>query len=76
MILPFRAHEEMSICTKTKEARISCIRHRDLDMQTIFVDVFGNVTGILDWDGCLAVPRGVGYASFPEFLRRYWTSSF
>jgi hypothetical protein len=52
------------------------LRHPDLDLQNILVDETGNITGIIDWEGCLAVPRCVGYSCLPEFLRRDWTSSF
>jgi hypothetical protein len=52
------------------------LRHPDLDLQNILIDRHGNVTGIIDWEGCMAVPRCVGYASYPEFLRRDWASNF
>ncbi|KAI4689073.1 hypothetical protein J4E81_007790 [Alternaria sp. BMP 2799] len=52
------------------------IRHPDLDLQNILVDDDGNVTGIIDWDNCLAVPRCIGYASLPDFLRRDWNEDF
>jgi len=52
------------------------IRHPDLDLQNILVDDDGNVTGIIDWDNCLAVPRCIGYASLPDFLRRDWNDDF
>jgi hypothetical protein len=44
------------------------LQHTDLDFQNILVDDDGNVTGIIDWDGFMAVPRCVSYASVPEFL--------
>jgi hypothetical protein len=44
------------------------LRHSDLDLQNILIDEEGNVTGILDWDGSLAMPRCVGHASVPAFL--------
>lgn len=46
------------------------IRHSDLDTQNIFIDGAGNITGILDWDGSLAMPRCVGHAAVPHFLER------
>jgi aminoglycoside phosphotransferase (APT) family kinase protein len=52
------------------------LRHPDLDLQNILVDDAGNVTGIIDWEGCFVVPRCAGYSCLPEFLRRDWTSSF
>lgn len=44
------------------------LRHSDLDLQNILIDEEGNVTGILDWDGSLAMPCCVGHASVPAFL--------
>jgi len=52
------------------------IRHDDLDLQNILVDEDGNVTGIIDWDACAAVPRCVGYTSMPTFLRRDWLPDY
>jgi hypothetical protein len=52
------------------------LRHPDLDFQNILVDPAGNVTGLLDWDGCITVPRCVGYATVPDFLRGDWSSDF
>jgi hypothetical protein len=52
------------------------LRHDDLDLQNILVDDDGNVTGIIDWDGCAAVPRCVGYSSMPTFLRRDWLPDY
>ncbi|KAF2820348.1 hypothetical protein CC86DRAFT_398063 [Ophiobolus disseminans] len=48
------------------------LRHDDLNLQNIRVDDEGNVTGIIDWGGCHAVPRCVGFASLPLFLRGDW----
>ncbi|KAL1795376.1 hypothetical protein ACET3X_007192 [Alternaria dauci] len=52
------------------------LRHDDLDLQNILVDDDGNVTGIIDWDGCAAVPHCLGYASMPTFLRRDWLPEY
>jgi len=52
--------------------KLFVLRHDDLDLQNILVDYKGNVTGIIDWDGCMAVPRCIGYTSLPTFLRRDW----
>jgi hypothetical protein len=52
------------------------LRHDDLDLQSILVDSDGNVTGIIDWDGCAAVPRCLGYISTPTFLRRDWLPDY
>jgi serine/threonine protein kinase len=52
------------------------LRHDDLDLQNILVDSDGNVTGIIDWDGCAAVPRCLGYISTPTFLRRDWLPDY
>lgn len=46
------------------------LRHDDLDAQNILIDAHGNITGILDWDGSLAMPRCVGHAAVPHFLDR------
>lgn len=46
--------------------------HDDLDLQNIIVDHRGNVLGIVDWDGCMAVPACLGHTSLPTFLRRDW----
>ena len=48
------------------------LRHDDLDLQNILTDAAGNITGIIDWDGSLAVPRCVGHAAVPNFLRSDW----
>jgi serine/threonine protein kinase len=48
------------------------LRHDDLDLQNILIDDDGNVTGIIDWDGCMSVPRCIGPTSLPMFLRRDW----
>jgi hypothetical protein len=48
------------------------LRHSDLDLQNIFIDDDGNVTGILDWDGSLAMPRCVAHAAAPHFLELDW----
>ena len=48
------------------------LRHSDLDTQNILIDDTGNITGILDWDASLAMPRCVGHASVPHFLDRDW----
>jgi len=48
------------------------LRHDDLNLQNILVDDDGNVTGLIDWDGCMSVPRCVGYSSLPTFLRGDW----
>jgi aminoglycoside phosphotransferase (APT) family kinase protein len=48
------------------------LHHNDLDLQNILTDGDGNVTGILDWDGCMAAPRFVGSAAVPKFLCADW----
>jgi hypothetical protein len=59
-----------------KEQSSFVLGHADLDLQNILVDDDGNVTGILDWDNCKAVPRSIGYASLPLFLRKDWLPHF
>lgn len=46
------------------------LRHSDLDTQNLLIDATGAITGILDWDASLAMPRCVGHASVPHFLDR------
>jgi hypothetical protein len=48
------------------------IHHNDLDLQNILVDEEGNITGIIDWDGCMAAPRCAGSAAVPKFLSSDW----
>lgn len=48
------------------------LRHDDLDLHNIIVDDEGKVVGIIDWDGCMTVPRFVGPVSMPLFLHRDW----
>ncbi|CAI6339721.1 unnamed protein product [Periconia digitata] len=49
------------------------LRHEDLDLQNILCDPeTGEVTCIIDWDGCRMVPRNIGYASLPLFLIKDW----
>ncbi|KAH6220328.1 hypothetical protein HBI42_103140 [Parastagonospora nodorum] len=69
--LPFDCLDEES-ATNPAAPKLFVLRHDDLDLQNILVDYKGNVTGIIDWDGCMAVPRCVGYTSLPTFLRRDW----
>lgn len=52
------------------------LQHADLDLQNILVDEDGNVTGIIDWDKCLSVPRCVGAASAPFFLEKDWMPAY
>jgi hypothetical protein len=59
-----------------EEEETFVLRHPDLDLQNILVDDAGNVTGIIDWGNCLTVPRCIGYASLPDFLRRDWDKDF
>jgi hypothetical protein len=49
------------------------LAHIDLNLQNILCDPnTGEVTAILDWEGAHFVPRAVGYASVPLFLREDW----
>ncbi|KAH7079935.1 hypothetical protein BKA63DRAFT_385309, partial [Paraphoma chrysanthemicola] len=52
------------------------LQHDDLDLQNILTDTEGNVTGIIDWDASLAMPRCVASAAVPRFLRRDWFPGF
>jgi aminoglycoside phosphotransferase (APT) family kinase protein len=60
----------------TKQPESFVLSHNDLDLQNILVDDDGNVTGILDWDGFSIVPRCIGYATFPLFLRKDWLPQY
>ncbi|KAK9243771.1 hypothetical protein V1506DRAFT_523382 [Lipomyces tetrasporus] len=44
----------------------------DFDSQNIIIDERGNITGIIDWDNVQAVPRFLGYFSFPGWITRDW----
>ncbi|KAF2677620.1 hypothetical protein K458DRAFT_395887 [Lentithecium fluviatile CBS 122367] len=48
------------------------LRHTDLDMQNLLVSDDGTVTGIIDWNRVMAMPRCVGATAIPVFLRRDW----
>jgi hypothetical protein len=50
--------------------------HNDLDFQNILVSDSGEVTAILDWDGCGTVPRCVGSVAVPLFLQRDWELNY
>jgi aminoglycoside phosphotransferase (APT) family kinase protein len=52
------------------------IHHTDLDLQNIFVDDEGNVTGIIDWDNAFAAPRCIGTAAAPLFLQKDWLPDY
>lgn len=62
--------------TDADEPESFVLRHPDLDFQNILTDLEGNVTGIIDWEGCLTAPHCTGYASVPDFLRRDWNSDY
>lgn len=46
------------------------LAHNDLDWQNILCDDYGNVTGIIDWEGACSRPASFGWAQVPLFLRR------
>ncbi|KAF2864856.1 hypothetical protein BDV95DRAFT_624282 [Massariosphaeria phaeospora] len=48
------------------------LAHNDLDLQNIYVDSAGHIVGIIDWDNTRTVPRCIGYAALPLFLRKDW----
>jgi hypothetical protein len=52
------------------------LMHKDLDLQNVFVGPKGEITGIIDWQDTLAVPRCVGYSSLPLCLRKDWDSAY
>jgi len=60
---PFATFKEslsFSFSNQKLERKPFVLRHDDLDLQNIMVDDDGNLTGIIDWDGCMTVPRCVG----------------
>jgi hypothetical protein len=68
---PFNASKKIG---DEKESFV--LRHDDLNFQNILCDEQGNVTAIIDWDKCRAVPRCIGYSSLPLFLTKDWTPDF
>ncbi|ORY14217.1 kinase-like domain-containing protein, partial [Clohesyomyces aquaticus] len=52
------------------------LAHNDLDLQNILVDDSGKITGIIDWDLTVTVPRCIGYASLPLFLQEDWNENY
>ncbi|KAF2450903.1 hypothetical protein P171DRAFT_439460 [Karstenula rhodostoma CBS 690.94] len=52
------------------------LAHPDLDLQNIFVDEDGKITGIIDWSGLRTVPRWAGYSSLPLFLRKDFDEAY
>ncbi|KAH7138386.1 hypothetical protein B0J11DRAFT_450577 [Dendryphion nanum] len=53
------------------------LTHADFNAQNCLCDPdTGEVTAILDWEGAHFVPRCVGYASVPLFLRADWCYSY
>ena len=62
-----------TIPSDTEEPESFVLRHPDLDFQNILCDDDGYISAIIDWDGCLAVPRCAGFSSVPDFLRRDWS---
>ncbi|KAF2115143.1 kinase-like domain-containing protein [Lophiotrema nucula] len=57
---------------KGDEEESFVLMHNDLHLRNILVDEDGNVTGIIDWDASLTVPRTIGPASLPIFLEEDW----
>lgn len=52
------------------------LSHNDLDLQNILCDDLGNVTGIVDWEGCTARPHHLGWATTPKRLRSEWEGGY
>ncbi|TID26961.1 hypothetical protein E2P81_ATG01421 [Venturia nashicola] len=52
------------------------LAHNDLDWQNILCDDYGNVTGIIDWEGACSRPSSFGWAQVPLFLRRDWDTDY
>lgn len=52
------------------------LSHNDLDLQNIHLEDDNTVCGVLDWDGTYALPRCLGFASLPKFLRKDWLRDY
>lgn len=52
------------------------LHHADLNMQNLLVADDGTLTGIIDWDGVMAMPHCVGPTAIPYFLRQDWLPDF
>jgi aminoglycoside phosphotransferase (APT) family kinase protein len=61
---------------KTTQPETFTIHHDDLDLQNIFVDEEGNITGIIDWDKAFAAPRCISTAAAPLFLQKDWLPDY
>ncbi|KAF7552709.1 hypothetical protein G7Z17_g4120 [Cylindrodendrum hubeiense] len=48
------------------------LAHPDFDVQNILVSEDGQIEGIIDWDGVVAVPRSIGNERYPGWLTRDW----
>lgn len=60
-----------------EEGETFVLCHPDLDFQNILVDpVTGAITAIIDWQGTKTVPRAIGNASLPLFLRTDWEPEY
>lgn len=70
--MSLRLFIEWAFADLRNDARPFVLTHPDLDLQNIFVDDSGALTGLIDWDGVAAVPREVGCAQYPLWLMRDW----
>ncbi|KZS90768.1 hypothetical protein SISNIDRAFT_457371 [Sistotremastrum niveocremeum HHB9708] len=54
------------------------IRHPDLDSQNVVIDPStGELRGFINWDGVsTTVPRGCGFASYPSWITKDWSTIF
>ncbi|KAH6976266.1 hypothetical protein BKA56DRAFT_633522 [Ilyonectria sp. MPI-CAGE-AT-0026] len=48
------------------------LAHPDFDVQNFIVSEDGQLQGIIDWDGIMAVPRSIGNEGYPGWLTRDW----
>lgn len=48
------------------------LAHPDFDVQNFIVSEDGQLRGIIDWDGIMAVPRSIGNEGYPGWLTRDW----
>jgi hypothetical protein len=48
------------------------LSHSGFNSQNIFVGNYGEITGIIDWDGVQTSYRSLAFAQFPLFIFRDW----
>jgi len=51
------------------------LSHPDFDMQNVIVSKEGELRGLIDWDGVVALPRCIANERYPNWLTRDWSPS-